>query len=321
MSTRTLIALGSLIALGAACARANDNSSPEGDGGSDDETTSGPTVGSGPSSGSGSSSGTGGAGSSTSSTGGSEGGAGGGTTTGAGGSTNNCLHDTCTEGPALTIGCGDPCVDTVCNDDSFCCDMGGGEWDSICVESAVNLCGAVCMLPPGYGDLVITEIMNNPAAVLDTAGEWLEIYNATSAAIDLQGMSLRHQDWSVNPNAVEPITGSVVVPPGGYVVLGINGNTGTNGNVAVDYVYGSTVNLANDDDYLAIEDANQNVIDEVYYDELSGLDPNGKSRSLNPLYLNGYDNDDDTYFCEASTTMGGGTDLGTPKAGNDSCPP
>ena len=30
------------------------------------------------------------------------------------------------------------------------------------------------------GDVVINEILQNPAAVADTAGEWFEVYNATS---------------------------------------------------------------------------------------------------------------------------------------------
>ena len=35
------------------------------------------------------------------------------------------------------------------------------------------------------GDLVITEIMNNPSPVSDTTGEWFEVYNITDTAIDI----------------------------------------------------------------------------------------------------------------------------------------
>ncbi|MEZ4580875.1 MAG: hypothetical protein R3A10_04345 [Caldilineaceae bacterium] len=39
----------------------------------------------------------------------------------------------------------------------------------------------------------------------------------------------------------------MLLPPGGYVVLGRNGDAAVNGGVAVDYVYAS-VSLANGDD-------------------------------------------------------------------------
>ena len=38
------------------------------------------------------------------------------------------------------------------------------------------------------GDLVITEVMQNPQFVDDTVGEWFEVYNTTKAAIDIRGL-------------------------------------------------------------------------------------------------------------------------------------
>ena len=61
------------------------------------------------------------------------------------------------------------------------------------------------------------------------------------------------------------------------------------------------------------------VIDETTYDETSGLDPSGKSRTLNPLFLSASSNDDDTNFCEAASTIPSSTDLGTPGGPNDPC--
>ena len=55
------------------------------------------------------------------------------------------------------------------------------------------------------------------------------------------------------------------------------------------------------------------------YDEASGLDPSGISRSLDPLFLSASSNDDDTNFCEAKSMVPGGMDLGTPGAPNDAC--
>ena len=52
--------------------------------------------------------------------------------------------------------------------------------------------------PLAEGDLLITEIMYNPAVVSDTEGEWFEDFNAGSAAVDLfqvvikKGIEVQH---------------------------------------------------------------------------------------------------------------------------------
>ena len=91
----------------------------------------------------------------------------------------------------------------------------------------------------------------------------------------------------------------------------------------VDYVYGSDVYLGNALDYLAIQtnDLTPLVIDVTEWDENSGLDPAGRSRSLDPNFMSAADNDNDTNFCEATSLIVGGTDYGTPGMANDSCAP
>jgi Lamin Tail Domain len=227
---------------------------------------------------------------------------------------NSCAHDVCTQGVALQPGCGDPCVDTVCNSDMFCCTT---EWDDLCVDEANQLCGAMCAVgnAPSPGDLVITEIMNNPSAVSDTFGEWFEVYNDAPYTIDLLGLNIQHT--AGDPNAIHTITQSVSIPSGGYVVLGRNNNSAVNGGVFVDYQY-ATVVLNNTIDYVALLDGST-VIDEVAYDESSGLDPAGASRNLDPIYMSASLNDNDSNFCVASSMMTGG-DAGTPGSANDACP-
>ena len=80
------------------------------------------------------------------------------------------------------------------------------------------------------------------------------------------------------------------------------------------------MNLSNSTDYLAIEDASSMMIDEVLYDQASGLDPSGRSRNLNPQYLAAGYNDNDTNFCEGTSPISGSADLGSPGGTNDSCP-
>jgi hypothetical protein len=168
----------------------------------------------------------------------------------------------------------------------------------------------------GVGDLIISEIMNNPAAVTDAEGEWFEIHNVTAQPIDLGGLLIRHTS---DPAAALTIDSPVIVPPFGYAVLARNGDSNSNGGVPVDYVYSSAVSLTNTADYLAIVRSDNTIIDETNWDELSGLDPDGASRNLDPQAMVAAMNDDDTNFCEASTVMPNG-DLGTPGSGNDACP-
>jgi len=171
------------------------------------------------------------------------------------------------------------------------------------------------------GDLVINEIMNNPSVVADDLGEWFEVFNDSTATIDLHGLAIRHQATAIDPNALHTISSSVTIAPGDYAVLGLNANTSTNGNVTIDYPYPGSVNLNNTSDYLAIETSSQLVIDETSWDQTSGFDPDGSSRSLDPAFRSAATNDDDSNFCAASSFVTGSSgDLGTPGSGNDSCP-
>lgn len=56
------------------------------------------------------------------------------------GGTGTCTHSDCTSGTKLVKTC-DPCVTSVCNADSYCCNTA---WDSICVGEVASVCGASC---------------------------------------------------------------------------------------------------------------------------------------------------------------------------------
>src|SRR5262249_24118808 len=122
--------------------------------------------------------------------------------------------------------------------------------------------------------------------------------------------------------AIHIINQSVIVPPGGYVVLGADANPATNGGVNVDYQYAG-VNLSNASDYLAIQtnETPPTIIDKVSYTTSSGLNPNRASRNLDPSYLSASTNDTDTHWCAATSFINGTSgDKGTPGAPNDPCP-
>ena len=167
------------------------------------------------------------------------------------------------------------------------------------------------------GDLVITEIMQNPAAVSDSAGEWFEIYNLSGGQVDLDGLYV----YDLGSNAFT-VSGTVLVEDGEYAVLGNEDDTGLNGGVYVDYAFSSSdMALGNGDDelYLSESSAMAVVIDGVEWDNGSTFpDPSGYSMSLDPGYYDESDNDDGLNWCEASSTYGLG-DYGTPGDDNDNC--
>ena len=117
------------------------------------------------------------------------------------------------------------------------------------------------MLP---GDVVINEILQNPAAVADTAGEWFEVYNAASQAIDLNGWTIA--DAGADRHHIQTPNGEPLrLPAGGYLVLGRNADASTNGGVAIAYRYAGFT-LGNADDEIILLDAAGKEIDRVAYD-------------------------------------------------------
>ncbi|HEY7685140.1 MAG TPA: lamin tail domain-containing protein [Gemmatimonadales bacterium] len=163
------------------------------------------------------------------------------------------------------------------------------------------------------GDLVITEIMVDPAAVPDANGEWFEIHNPTLATIDLLGLTVR-DDGSDSFT----IGSSVIVPPGGYVVLVRDGNPATNGGVTVDYVIPTTFVLANTDDEIVIM-SGTTPIDRVAFGISVGFPPPGPGVALNLTQgANAGANDFPPNWCPATATYGAG-DRGTPRSANRIC--
>ncbi|HEX6747488.1 MAG TPA: DNA/RNA non-specific endonuclease [Longimicrobium sp.] len=117
--------------------------------------------------------------------------------------------------------------------------------------------------------LMITEVMPDPTKVADTAGEWFEVYNGGSAAVDLQGYKIVSAA-GLTASESHTIASSVVVDPGEYVVFGNNANTATNGGVPVAYSYGSSVTLNNGsstsaNEWLALRSPTNVTLDSVAY--------------------------------------------------------
>jgi hypothetical protein len=163
------------------------------------------------------------------------------------------------------------------------------------------------------GDLVITEIMQNPAAVSDANGEWFEIYNATDAAIPLLNLTFT-EDGGGNTFVIDEV---VSVDPGSYALLANNGDPLTNGGLpTVDYVFPGGFYLGNSTDEIIIIDTDLvTIIDEVWWDNgVTFPDPSGASMTL---MGDQYDNNNvgSSWYEEETYTYGDG-DYGTPRNPN-----
>ena len=172
------------------------------------------------------------------------------------------------------------------------------------------------------GDLVITEIMNNPSPVSDATGEWFEIYNTTSTAIDINGWTLK--DDGTNTHIIDSSNGTTLVASGGYLVLGRSADSAVNGGSPVNYEYGEGGHtLGNGSDEVVLLTPNDVEISRVDYDGGTTYpDLNGQSMQLDPSSINETDNDLGSNWCASTSSYGDGTgSLGTPGVANDTCAP
>lgn len=92
--------------------------------------------------------------------------------------------------------------------------------------------------------------MANPNAVSDSNGEWFEIFNASMTTVNLNGLIIG--DNGSNSHTINA-SGSLLVAPGDYFVLGNNRDAASNGGYIPDYVY-SGFSLANSSDQIVILD-------------------------------------------------------------------
>ncbi len=159
-------------------------------------------------------------------------------------------------------------------------------------------------------EIIITEIMQNPADVLDGDGEWFEVFNNSGADVDMAG-------WTIKDDGSDShlIASSLIVPSYGFAVLGINSDIGTNGGFTCDYQY-SGFTLANgDDEVVLVFSDGVTEVDRVEYDGGPVWpDPTGSS-----MAYTGFDNEDNNdgtkwvwgTFRESSYTSPG-SDRGSP---------
>ena len=167
---------------------------------------------------------------------------------------------------------------------------------------------------PDPGDVIISEVMQNPAEVYDTMGEYIELYNTRDFDIDIN-------EWDISDTSGDMHTilggGFLVVPAKGYLVLGVENDPDLNGGVAVAYEY-SGILLGNGSDEIIVSYKGA-ISDEVNYDGGPLFpDPKGASMNLAPQFFNHLQNDIGSSWCESVSPLPSG-DKGTPGQANAPC--
>ena len=157
------------------------------------------------------------------------------------------------------------------------------------------------------GDLRISEVHRDPAAVPDTNGEYVEVTNVSGAPLALSGLKLSDNAGTVT------IASNYRLAPGGTLLFQADGAPQRNGGqpLGVTLPFGS-IALANTSDSVTLTDGAV-VVDSLSY--TSGF-PGGSGAAAERVDLLAPHGTGGSWnYADATTPFGGG-DKGTPGAGN-----
>lgn len=180
-----------------------------------------------------------------------------------------------------------------------------------CVRDAAD---AVCPVL-AEGDLVVTEI-GGPQTGNELHKPWVELYNASDAAIDLLGVKIRFRRMDGSGENAIIVRRSVLAAPGSYTVLGLDDDDDRASYLdygfLVDY-HASWLSSA------AVDvEACGELIDRARYSSL----PREGSYSLGTMPPTALENEVDANWCIDPTldSTGGFPIPGTPQQANAVCP-
>jgi hypothetical protein len=165
-------------------------------------------------------------------------------------------------------------------------------------------------LPPGVGDLVITELMPKPTLVGAALGQWFEI--KANVDVDLNGVGLdRANDSNIKPEIISQ-TSCVHMVAGSYATFARNTDMTMNGGVSAIAGFTFSINPATTPDVQLVYGAT--IIDAVTWTTSTS----GASLSLSPAATDAASNDDPTNFCNGAVLYNT-KDSGTPGRANPGC--
>lgn len=162
------------------------------------------------------------------------------------------------------------------------------------------------------GDLVITELMNNPAGPRESS-QWFEVYNATEADIPLAGLTLWIARYDGSAQKRTTLTGGTLSARG-YAVFGNVPEEEKPG--WIDHSYGDRLGTLYLSQGRVGLSCGARIIDEVRH---TGKGRLGASRILDGrLVPDAAGNDDESRWCASRSEYLPGH-LGSPGTANDSC--
>ncbi|MCC6453596.1 MAG: lamin tail domain-containing protein [Caldilineaceae bacterium] len=109
--------------------------------------------------------------------------------------------------------------------------------------------------------LIISEVHPAPHAVGDEMGEWIELFNLSSEAVNLQFWSLTNQGGGEHVFPFE-----LWIPPGGYLILARQQDPAQNGGVQPAAIY-TQITLANQSERLSLHTPENEIEDSVAWGE------------------------------------------------------
>ena len=186
-----------------------------------------------------------------------------------------------------------------------------------CVIATPGMCSDNGSLRPinsaTVGDLVITEVMADPAKAQNTTGEWIEVL--ATRDLDLNGVVIERDDSVTMPDVISDAR-CLAVPAGTDVVFARSIDGALNGQLPrVDGTFNFALPSGTEMTPATVQLAiGGEVLDAVHWTRA----PSGKSHQLDPDFSTVDANDNERYWCDAATAYGAG-DLGTPGMPNDRC--
>ena len=170
------------------------------------------------------------------------------------------------------------------------------------------------IVSPRPGDLVISEILANPANVAgqtDATREWFEIASTSATAFDLNELGVGRIGA-----AGAPVQSARCIPvaPRGFAVFARSADPALDGMLPVVHATFKFGLVDTSGDIQIAQGAT--VLDAVRWTSVTP----GVASQLDPGHLTPADNDVPTSFCPATTAYGDLTNQGTPGAANRPCP-
>ena len=227
--------------------------------------------------------------------------------------------DNCTFDTAACESCGNDVIDDGedCEGDDLAdatclsIDMGFTAGTLACDASCgFDTTGCTSVPFPAAGEVIISEIMPNPTAVLDSDGEWFELHNLSATeTYELSGCEVSGQAGEEGIS----IAGDFVIGPDAY--LAFAPDSMVDPGFTRDYAYTESFSVANGGDIITLS-CDGVVVDTVDYDTFPP--EAGVSLNLDPDFFDATANDAAENWCPGVTVYLD-PDTGTPGAANDEC--